>query len=970
MKNLKKLLAMLLCAGLLITSIPLKASAQSNEPKTGTIVHINPLYEGLVDESQFLNAAGLDDEAPALADTYYSSYEAAGADMREQLKDRKAVVTIGIKTGNSDVREVCFGLMDEAMKHTGVPDEGDYILWQYGGWSAQYSEISGGYSFSYEMDYYTTASQEAAVDRKLDQIFDSLDLEDASDYQKVKGIYDYICSNITYDYENLEDDSYMLKHSAYAGLIDGTCVCQGYALILYRMALTLGVDARLIAGDGGGPHGWNIVKLGDYYYNLDSTWDAGYTPNYSWFLLGSENFVRHYRYEDYETAEFHREFPTSKTDFASCDGSTDPDAHSYTVSRTEPTCTKAGSETEYCSVCGVKGSTTSLPALGHNYVDYVCTRCGDKDYPSSGTCGENASWELLADGTLLISGSGAISDDPSKNNSWFGHTEKISSIVISEGITSIGYGAFSGLNRATKLSLPSSLTAIRAYAFSDCISLLSVSIPDSVSAIDIGAFTGCRNLRTAVLPSSLKVIEAEAFANCAFLSSVTIPEGITEIKSKAFSGCTDLRKLTVPASVTAIHELAFSDSGLQMITFLGDAPSFSGNCFSGVNATAFIPSGNTSWTSSKRQNYGGSVVWRVDGEAITAPTVKASLTSAGKIKLTWNNVEGAVSYNVYRAVGSGDFGYLVSVTSNSYTDTSVSLGKTYRYFVTAVDVLNESSEESSTVSCTVTLTKPEVKSANVLSTGKIKLTWNKVTGAKEYQIYRSTSKNGKYTLMKTTEGTSYTNTSAKAGTYYYYKVKAVAKNEKASVYSNVVGRTCDLARPTLSLSNVASSGKIKVSWTKVEGAVKYQVQRATSKNGTYKVVKTTTSLSFTDTNTTAGKTYYYKVRAVHEKSAANSAYTGYKSRMCDLKRPTVSITASGGKPKVSWAAVTNAKEYSIYRATSKSGTYKLVKTTTNKSWKDTTAKKGKTYYYKVVAVHKNSAANSAYSNIVNKKCTK
>ena len=92
--------------------------------------------------------------------------------------------------------------------------------------------------------------------------------------------------------------------------------------------------------------------------------------------------------------------------------------------------------------------------------------------------------------------------------------------------------------------------------------------------------------------------------------------------------------------------------------------------------------------------------------------------------------------------------------------------------------------------------------------------------------------------------------------------------------------------------------------------------------------------------------------------------------MCDLKAPVVSITTSSGKPKVSWAAITGAKEYKIYRSTSKTGTYSLVKTTTAKYWKDTTAKKGKTYYYKVVAVHKSSGANSAYSTVKSIKCTK
>lgn len=265
---------------------------------------------------------------------------------------------------------------------------------------------------------------------------------------------------------------------------------------------------------------------------------------------------------------------------------------------------------------------------------------------------------------------------------------------------------------------------------------------------------------------------------------------------------------------------------------------------------------------------------------------------------------------------------------------------------------------------------PVIKATSVASSGKPKLTWNKVSGAAEYKVYRATSKNGTYKLVKTATGTSYTNTAAKAGTNYYYYVTAVSSKNMESKASNIVNRTCDLPCTTVTLSRVAASGKTKVAWTKVEGAAKYEVYRATSKSGEYTLKKTTTNLNWTDTGATAGKTYYYKVKAIHTKSAANSAFSEVKSKMTTLKRPEVKITTSSGKPKVSWASVSGAKQYKIYRATSKNGTYKVVKTTTAKYWKDTTAKKGKTYYYKVVAVHKSSNANSAKSEVKSIKCTK
>ena len=168
----------------------------------------------------------------------------------------------------------------------------------------------------------------------------------------------------------------------------------------------------------------------------------------------------------------------------------------------------------------------------------------------------------------------------------------------------------------------------------------------------------------------------------------------------------------------------------------------------------------------------------------------------------------------------------------------------------------------------------KVKASNVASTGKIKLTWNKVKNAKEYKVYRATSKNGKYTLMKTVKKTSYINTSAKAGKTYFYKVKAVPKNKNVltSKYSAVVKRTADLKAPVVTAKN-KSKKQVKLTWKKVSGAKKYTVYRATSKNSKYKAIKTTTKLSFTNKNLKKGKTYYYKVKAIAKNSAANSAFS-------------------------------------------------------------------------------------------------
>ena len=175
-----------------------------------------------------------------------------------------------------------------------------------------------------------------------------------------------------------------------------------------------------------------------------------------------------------------------------------------------------------------------------------------------------------------------------------------------------------------------------------------------------------------------------------------------------------------------------------------------------------------------------------------------------------------------------------------------------------------------------------VKAGNVAKSGKIKITWDAVDGADEYVVYRATSKDGSYKKMFTTTGTSYTNTNAVAGKAYWYKVKAVSDDKAVnnSAFSKVVSRTCDYARPVVSAK--ATDGKVVLTWKKVEGATKYYVYKATSKDGEYKCIGSTTNLKFTNkSNLKAGKTYYYKVKAVGKKNAA-SAYSIVDS--CKIKK--------------------------------------------------------------------------------------
>ena len=340
------------------------------------------------------------------------------------------------------------------------------------------------------------------------------------------------------------------------------------------------------------------------------------------------------------------------------------------------------------------------------------------------------------------------------------------------------------------------------------------------------------------------------------------------------------------------------------------------------------------------------------------------------------------------ATYGGSGGYTYSVKSGSALPAGLSIDSktgaisgTYSKYTEAgsfVVVVKDSAGSTAEVTINygkVTVAKvgvPVVTAGNNAANGKPRLTWKAVDGAQKYEVYRATSKNGSYSLSLTTTGTSYTNTGAKTGYTYYYKVRAVGYDGKVGNFCAVKNRTCDCPRPVVTAGNVASSGKITLKWSAIDGASSYEVYRSTSLDGTYSKLITTTKTSVTHTGAAAGKTYYYKVRAVSSKtSAANSAYTLVGPVVCKCARPVVTAgnNATTGKVTLKWAAVDGATKYEIWRATSSSGTYSKLYTTTGTTMTNTSAKAGYTYYYKVKAIcGTNTNANSAFSTAVNRTC--
>lgn len=469
------------------------------------------------------------------------------------------------------------------------------------------------------------------------------------------------------------------------------------------------------------------------------------------------------------------------------------------------------------------------------------------------------------------------------------------------------------------------LTTIGTECFKDFDEITEITIPDGVTSIGLSAFENCIKLNKVTLPSGLTSIGEEAFSFCA-LTSIDIPSSVTTIAPYAFS-YNVLTSVKLPAALTEISNGCFRSNKFttidipETVTTLGNQAF--GYCYQLENIT--IPASVTSIANYCFRN---------------CTALKEVYFEGNAPEMSSLAFDGVSSVTFYYPKGD-------STWTQSFRD---SFGSK----VTWKAYSPEGQE----------LTPPTVKVSNNLTNGKPKLTWAAVDGAAKYQVYRSTSKNSSYKLMKTvTSGTSYTNTNAVVGEKYYYKVRAVDEYGEKSLYSNIVSRTCDLPRPNVKVANVPKTGKIKLTWDAVDGAVKYEVYRSTSQNGTYSPMKTVLEgTSYINTSAKAGNKYYYKVKAIHSNTNANSAFSVVDSRVCDLPRPEISITrASSGKPKISWKKVDGAVKYKVYRSTKLGGNYSLMKTVSGTSYINANAVAGKTYYYKVVAIHSNSAANSDYS---------
>ena len=181
---------------------------------------------------------------------------------------------------------------------------------------------------------------------------------------------------------------------------------------------------------------------------------------------------------------------------------------------------------------------------------------------------DNLTWKLYEDGTLTISGTGAMKDyDYDSNPSPVYKNSDVKKVVIEDGVTSIGIRAFNACRNLTNITIPDNVTSIGDFAFYYCENLTSVTIPNSVTSIGNSVFENCIALTNITIPDSITSIGDFAFRYCTSLTSIMIPDSVTSIGNAAFESCKGLTSITIPDSVTSIGNSAFFGcSNLTSIT--------------------------------------------------------------------------------------------------------------------------------------------------------------------------------------------------------------------------------------------------------------------------------------------------------------------------------------------------------------------------------------------------------------------
>ena len=405
------------------------------------------------------------------------------------------------------------------------------------------------------------------------------------------------------------------------------------------------------------------------------------------------------------------------------------------------------------------------------------------------------------------------------------------------------------------------------------------------------------------------------YTNMSDISGIELADGVTAIGKYVFSGC-NLSYYIVPEQITRIGEYAFHSS----VRLLGAAGS-EAEAFAGRNGNPF-------------------------SALVSEPVISSISNVNGGVRITWNDVENAQRYCVYRKTADTDWEVLTYTFITSHIDEIAVSGTKYYYTVQCVSEDGEVSTSAydPTGKSITYVAAPVISSVSAGNDG-VKISWGKETGAAKYRLYRKTG-NGSWGKIADTANDTYTDTTAVTGTTYSYTVRCLdTAGNFVSAYDTTGKSIVFASKPIISsVSNVV--GGVKVTWAKSSGAAKYRVYRK-SGSGSWAKAGDTTALSFTDKNVVSGTKYSYTVRCLDSSGQFCSGFDPTGKSITYVAAPAIkSVSNVYGGVTVTWSKITGASKYRVYRK-SGSGSWAKIADTTAVSYTDKTAASGTKYTYTV-----------------------
>ena len=495
-------------------------------------------------------------------------------------------------------------------------------------------------------------------------------------------------------------------------------------------------------------------------------------------------------------------------------------------------------------------------------------------------------------------------------------------------------------------------------------------IPESVNKIGDYAFLNCKHTSFAI-PGNVKSIGMQAFAGNTELSVIDILNGVESIYDGAFLACNSISSFHLPTSVNYIgycslgFGYAFDFDGLSFMldqkgiehekvteenaVYYASLTGFSIDCFVicvvNEDTKIYAP------TNSAGHNY--CKMFDVDyrsSQAITPKLVSAKQTENG-VEFHWTESSDADGYYVYRKDKSGDYQKIATVKGKEntvYTDENAYSAYKNTYTVKAYNSNGVSRYFTKGISAYY-IAAPKLSSAKNTASG-IKISWKKVSGATNYEIYRKEDGATSWDYLGKTSKSRlyYIDSDVLHNQKYCYTVRAY-NDDGVSYYNKKGVNTIYVKAPSVKTFKNVTTG-VYLKWGKVSGASSYRIYRKTE-NGSWELLRkfNNATFSYIDTTAKSGVKYSYAVKAV-----VSRTLSGYNTKTTEfLKKPVIkSAKSTKTGITINYSKTTGADKYYIYRRLSGEDDWTriaIVKGSSILSYKDATAKKGKTYYYTVRA---------------------